>query len=170
MKPFFFTQTTSSLPTDDILADARLFVTAGLHESSAVKHFGSINFTANPNSFAGTSMYCRFAEGAKRGGSIAVVFHGTCSLNHDAIQRDGLDPTKRKGQAYGPGEYFGVDMQTSLAYNRKSQRGEVDAMMLFVVVLPEVDSKTASPTQPSVLQPNGANLACAQILPSHRKP
>jgi RNA:NAD 2'-phosphotransferase (TPT1/KptA family) len=37
---------------------------------------------------------------------VKVLFHGTDERNVDAILRDGLDPSLRKGQSYGQGEYF----------------------------------------------------------------
>lgn len=36
-----------------------------------------------------------------------LVFHGTPERNIQSICRQGLDPKRRAGQAYGPGEYFG---------------------------------------------------------------
>lgn len=39
--------------------------------------------------------------------SIRLVFHGTPAANVDSILRESLDPSRRRGQAMGPGEYFG---------------------------------------------------------------
>ena len=49
---------------------------------------------------------------------IKIVFHGTEKCNIDKILREGLDPSRRTRQAYGPGEYFGKDLKTSLGYCR----------------------------------------------------
>jgi hypothetical protein len=48
--------------------------------------------------------------------NLRIVFHGTDKRNIDDILRGGLDPSRRIRQAYGPGEYFGKDIQTSLRY------------------------------------------------------
>ena len=47
---------------------------------------------------------------------IKFVFHGTNKCNIDEILRGGLDPSRRTRQAYGPGEYFGKDVKTSIGY------------------------------------------------------
>jgi hypothetical protein len=63
--------------------------------------------------------------------SFGVVFHGTPPHNIATILEHGLDPKKRSGQAYGPGEYFSKDGALSLSYCK----GGLE-MILFVVVLP----------------------------------
>jgi hypothetical protein len=45
--------------------------------------------------------------------------------------RDGLDPEKRKGQAFGPGEYFSKEPSTSVAHCRDGKE-----ILVFVVQLP----------------------------------
>lgn len=47
---------------------------------------------------------------------LAIVFHGTAEHNVQPILENGLDPTKRSGQAYGPGEYFSKDPSISVPY------------------------------------------------------
>jgi hypothetical protein len=63
-------------------------------------------------------IYQRFqnAFNLSRNKEIKIVFHGTDKRNIDIIMREGLDPARRTRQAYGPGEYFGKDVKTSLGY------------------------------------------------------
>ena len=46
------------------------------------------------------------------------------------LQRDGLDPNWRSGQAMGPGEYFGEQATTSLTYCKGGRK-----MLVFLVLL-----------------------------------
>jgi hypothetical protein len=60
---------------------------------------------------------------------IRIVFHGTDKCNIDDILRGGLDPSLRTRQAYGPGEYFGKDHQTSLRYCKGS-----NIILIFAII------------------------------------
>jgi Poly(ADP-ribose) polymerase catalytic domain len=62
---------------------------------------------------------------------IGVVFHGTSPQNIPPILKDGLDPTKRRGQGYGPGEYFSKNPSVSVSYCKGGME-----MLVFLVVLP----------------------------------
>lgn len=46
----------------------------------------------------------------------SIVFHGTAKHNVSRILANGLDPSRRNGQAYGPGEYFAKDPGISVSY------------------------------------------------------
>ena len=59
--------------------------------------------------------------------SLRLVFHGTSEANVEGICREGLDPKRRSGQAYGPGEYFGGDAAVSWSYCRGGKK-----MIVFV--------------------------------------
>ena len=52
--------------------------------------------------------------------------------NIDAICRNGLDPARRSGQAYGPGEYFGAagNATISVAYCKGGRK-----MLVFAVLV-----------------------------------
>lgn len=67
---------------------------------------------------------------------IRIVFHGTDKSNIDEILRCGLDPSRRIRQAYGPGEYFGKDIKTSLGYCKGGN------IVLVFAVLNEEDGIT----------------------------
>ena len=71
--------------------------------------------------------------------SLGIVFHGTSSENISTILKNGLDPLRRKGQALGPGEYFGKHPSTSIGYCRRGLE-----MMVFLVVLPSTLTNTAT--------------------------
>ena len=83
---------------------------------------------------------CRANSNADQ--SAAVVFHGTADRNIKNILKSGLDPKKRRGQAYGPGEYFGKDPGTSSGYCHGCKR-----MCVFFVIVPRlrpVESQSAN--------------------------
>jgi len=63
--------------------------------------------------------------------NLAIVFHGTSERNVPGILANGLDPTRRRGQAYGPGEYFSTDPRISVSYCRGGLQ-----MLVFIVVIP----------------------------------
>jgi len=62
---------------------------------------------------------------------LGLAFHGTKGVNIPSILKNGLDPKRRRGQAYGPGEYFGKDPAVSVSYCH----GGLE-LLVFVVVLP----------------------------------
>ena len=63
--------------------------------------------------------------------TVALVFHGTRSINITNILQDGLDPAKRSGQAYGKGEYFSKDPSVCMSYCKLDK-----AIIVFLVVGP----------------------------------
>jgi len=86
----------------------------------------------NPKSLPGCQLYERFVAAWSKvpDKNLRLVFHGTGEANIDAICRDGLDPRRRAGQAHGAGEYFGGNMDVSLAYCRGGRY-----MLVFAVLL-----------------------------------
>lgn len=68
--------------------------------------------------------------------SVSAVFHGTPPHNVKNILTNGLDPKKRNGQAYGPGEYFGKDPGTASSYCRGGKQ-----MCVFLVIVPKEKSQ-----------------------------
>ena len=61
--------------------------------------------------------------------TIELAFHGSPRANEATILRDGLDPSRRRRQAYGPGEYFGWNAATSLGY------GDGSTLIVFALLL-----------------------------------
>lgn len=62
------------------------------------------------------------------------AFHGTASNAIKPICTQGFDPTRRRGQAYGPGEYFGLTAAVSDGYSHISQGGEVKHMLVAFIL------------------------------------
>ena len=113
----------------DVCAQLRKDVHSFLERAAGQLEVESLE--PNPASMPGQPLYERFkaAHDQVLDKAIKLVFHGTPEKNVEAIQRDGLDPKRRKGQVYGKGEYFGTDAQTSLGY---TQGGK--CMLIFAVL------------------------------------
>jgi len=103
------------------------------------------SFKPNPDAVAGKAIHDRFVEACCKNlpeyATLAIAFHGTGEDNIPHILKDGLDPKKRRGQAYGPGEYFSTDPGVSTSYCRKSstpsqQNISGGKMLVFLVVRP----------------------------------
>ena len=64
-------------------------------------------FIENEHSRPGTPLYNRFVTAWERVAdqTVLLAFHGTAEQNIDSICQTGLDPSLRRGQALGPGEY-----------------------------------------------------------------
>jgi hypothetical protein len=62
---------------------------------------------------------------------VQIGFHGTKAVNIDAIAAAGLDPSLRKGQVHGAGEYFGETINLSLPYMQGASR-----LLVFLLLVP----------------------------------
>ncbi|CAF4466495.1 unnamed protein product [Rotaria sp. Silwood2] len=70
------------------------------------------------------------------------AFHGTETKSILPICIDGFDPRRRKGQAYGVGEYFGVTAAISDGYCRTNTASEIKTMLVaFILRCPQVSTK-----------------------------
>ena len=89
------------------------------------------NVTENPHGKVGQPLFQTFLESwcEVPDKTVRIVFHGTAEANVDIICEKGLDPTKRSGQAMGPGEYFGLDFNTALGYCKGGKK-----MLVFAVL------------------------------------
>ena len=87
---------------------------------------------------------------------LGLVFYGTAQSNIDSILQMGLEKSRRRGQAYGPGEYFSKDPTVSIGYCK----GGLE-MLVFVVVLPPTLGRknTNSPADYVVVENNSHHLA-----------
>ena len=65
---------------------------------------------------------------------IQIVFHGTLESNIRNILHNGLDPSLRRGQAFGQGEYFAANPALPLQYCRGGKK-----MVVFAVITCESD-------------------------------
>lgn len=119
------------------------------------------SYERNPHCIQGNAVYDRFFNALRRSVSeidqVLVVFHGTSQQGIANILQNGLDPARRAGQAYGPGEYFSVNPGASVSFCRKNsnpvlptwmppqQQDEPPGlvhlkMIAFLVVLPMDDT------------------------------
>ena len=116
----------------DVLADQRKSIRSWLATNASGLHIVACD--ANPHSMPGKPLYNRFVESWQRvpDQTVKLCFHGTAEANIDAICRDGLDPARRSGQAYGPGEYFGAagNATISIAYCKGGRK-----MLVFAVLV-----------------------------------
>ncbi|EJK47104.1 hypothetical protein THAOC_34200 [Thalassiosira oceanica] len=71
---------------------------------------------------------------------VRLAFHGTAEWNIQPILRDGLNPSLRRGQSYGQGEYFGTNPSLSLGYCRGGHK-----MIVFAIIT--LDSDIKGPAQ-----------------------
>ncbi|KAL3904629.1 MAG: hypothetical protein SGILL_009992 [Bacillariaceae sp.] len=107
---------------------------------------GVVGFTPNQYLYEGVNVYDRFVKllGTKPtryedildNACLSIVFHGTATRNIQDILNNGLDPSRRSGQAYGPGEYFSKDPTVSVSYCKGDS-----AMLVFLVVVPPKDKQ-----------------------------
>ena len=65
---------------------------------------------------------------------IIYGWHGTSDNAFLPICFDGFDPSKRSGQACGPGEYFGIKLITSMGYNRGKFNSKNGQMILAAII------------------------------------
>jgi hypothetical protein len=114
-------------------------------------------FEMNSSACAGNALHDRFFQACEHlteTATLAVVFHGTHSNNVHAILHNGLDPSRRSGQAYGPGEYFSSDPELSTSYCKGGKQ-----MLVFVVVVPTIwDDKRQCPHNIIVVPTNEHQL------------
>ena len=59
-----------------------------------------------------------------------LAFHGTADANIDSICTKGYDPSRRSGQAHGPGEYFATTPATPLGYVQGGKRILLNELLL----------------------------------------
>lgn len=79
-----------------------------------------VKIDSNPHAEVGGTLYKRFITARNNlnpsDRTTCLAFHGTSESNIPSICANGYDPSKRKLQAYGRGEYFATTPDTSLSY------------------------------------------------------
>ena len=73
---------------------------------------------------------------------IGVAFHGTNKEYIQPILQEGLDPNKRRRQAYGPGEYFSTLADIALGYTQS--QSATQSILVFLVIDPYVNHRPLS--------------------------
>ncbi|CAF3869213.1 unnamed protein product [Rotaria sp. Silwood1] len=63
------------------------------------------------------------------------AFHGTSINAIEPICKSGFDPTRRRGQVHGPGEYFGVTAAISHGYSKPDSSSLGSRMMIIAFIL-----------------------------------
>jgi Poly(ADP-ribose) polymerase catalytic domain len=110
--------------------------------------FKDPSFHHNPHLRAGNPGRDKFASALpnlEHSACLGIAFHGTVTTNIASILVAGLDPSRRRGQAYGAGEYFSKDPAVSIGYCKSGLE-----MLVFVVVLPStLTPRNSSPASVS---------------------
>ena len=79
-----------------------------------------VDISENDHAKAGGVLYKKFVAARnalpQADRKTCLAFHGTPESNIPSICANGYDPGRRKGQAYGPGEYFAATPNTPLGY------------------------------------------------------
>ena len=95
-----------------------------------------VKLEENDRAKPGGTLYERFKAKAlsmpKDQRKTCLAFHGTPEQNIPSICKNGYDPTKRSGQAYGPGEYFAATPDISLGYCRSGKKMLLNELLLGV--------------------------------------
>ncbi|CAF3368395.1 unnamed protein product [Rotaria sp. Silwood2] len=72
------------------------------------------------------------------------AFHGTSVDAIEPICKSGFDPSRRRGQVHGPGEYFGITAAISHGYCKRSNASTNNQTMIIAFIL-QCDRVTTKP-------------------------
>jgi len=79
-----------------------------------------VKIEENPHAKPGGTLFNKFKNKylslPKHQRTTQLAFHGTAEANIQSICTNGFDPSRRRGQALGPGEYFAVSPDTPMGY------------------------------------------------------
>jgi len=79
-----------------------------------------VKIEENAHAKPGGSLYNKFKDKywklSKHQQTTQLAFHGTAEANIQSICANGFDPSRRRGQAYGPGEYFAITPDIPMRY------------------------------------------------------
>lgn len=117
----------------DVLSVHRNEIRSFLSTNWKSERLGEIvEIKENPYSKPGQPLYERFLRAWQlvEDTTVQCVFHGTAECNIDPICRTGLDPKRRKGQAFGRGEYFATSATIPLAYVKGGRK-----LLVFAVLM-----------------------------------
>ena len=74
-----------------------------------IKRITALTLTRNPVHQKFMNALTSHSNKVLASGTYIFGYHGTCQHNIDSICENGYNPELRKGQSYGPGEYFAVN-------------------------------------------------------------
>jgi hypothetical protein len=112
----------------------------GFRERFVVSGFTNPSFHPSTHLSPCVPAYDKFEQGladVHPSCALGVVFHGTPPENVLSILHNGLDPNKRMGQAYGPGEYFSKEPGLSVSFCR----GGLEVLVFVVMVVPSLTTQ-----------------------------
>ena len=124
------------LHVDQNILTKRDAVDAFLKQFSGVLRV--VNLVENPSAKPGGQLFERFQtawKGLNPGQrKTMLAFHGTPEANIQSICINGFDPSRRRGQAYGPGEYFVKTPSVPMGYCQGGKK-----MLLCELLLGQVN-------------------------------
>ena len=103
------------------------------------KYKGTLNVVSideNPAAKPGGQLFQHFKKKMdtlpKDKRTTCLAFHGTNEKNISSICNNGYDKSLRRGQAYGPGEYFAVSPNIPLTYCKGGKKLLLNELLLGV--------------------------------------
>jgi len=142
---FFYQEKVKSVFTENMSGGCLPDIHEQIQSESFVKfvevsHIKGPRITINTRIFQ-SSIYQAFveecktcAESTEKEYNVQIVFHGTARSNIESILSNGLDPSLRRGQSYGQGEYFAASPDLPLNYCRGGTK-----MLVFLVITTKFD-------------------------------
>jgi hypothetical protein len=151
---FSDSMSTSSISMPDNFADLLDLVLTVVRKD--MKNWGhEFDLFPNPHLDADSRLYKAWLSGSRLLNStsasttIQVGYHGTYNENNvDSIMRNGFDPSKRRTQGYGPGEYFGTRPETSKIHSAGTN------MIIATVIISSPLTKVVKYQHPPVIVVN----------------
>ena len=93
-----------------------------------------VKIEENPHAKEGGALFNKFKDRyqslPKNQRTTQLAFHGTSEANIPSICANGYDPSRRAGQACGPGEYFALSPNTSMGYCRGGKKMLLNELLL----------------------------------------
>lgn len=155
----------------DMLTVARQCLRRHVEEHSP-DDFKIVRIDTNPHSLPGKPLYESFVANYKslrfNQNPIRLVYHGTAEQNIDSIQKEGLDPALRNGQAFGPGEYFASQAQVSIPYAKGANKLLVFAAITTPMSTTEDENMKA--LNILVINKQGSGCWCLPLAVVHHEP
>jgi len=102
-----------------------------------LQKFGNLHVVKieeNPHAKEGGALFNKFKDRyqnlPKNQRTTQLAFHGTPEANIPSICAKGYDSSRRRGQAYGPGEYFALSPDVSMGYCGSGRKMLLNELLL----------------------------------------
>lgn len=155
----------------DMLTAARQYLWPHVEKHSP-DDFKIVRIETNPHSLPGKPLYESFVANYKslrfNQNPIRLVYHGTPEQNIDSIQKKGLDPALRNGQAWGPGEYFASQAQVSIPYAKGANK-----LFIFAAIttpMSTTENEQMKALNILVINKQGSGCWCLPLAVVHHEP